>query len=273
MSEVRKIVIATLVCLAVVTAVLVIAWPGSAKSQVRLLVHAGAGIQPPLDELAKLFTSKSGVRVDYSYKGSGCLLPDIVLSRRGDLYIPGELFYMQQAVERGMIKSYRPVAEMSTVIIAQGGNPKRIAGLKDLAKPGMRVGLGDAEAIAIGRAARKVLDKAGLRKQVEKNLVMSCMNVVELGNAVKLGHLDAAIVWDGTAALYRHGEVTAIAIPAAYRVTTSVPAGVTSCSKHPQEAAQFLAFLASKEAAPVFRKHGYSVPEKAVAEVAKGNRP
>ena len=59
-----------------------------------LLVHCGAGIKPPMDELGDLFYEKHGVKVEYSYKGSGCLLADIALSRRGDLYMPGEIFYM-----------------------------------------------------------------------------------------------------------------------------------------------------------------------------------
>ena len=261
MSDARRIVIVTLVCVLILVGVLIFAWPGNAGQgkagpQVRLLAHAGAGIQPPLDELGKMFEKKTGVRIDYSYKGSGCLLPDICVSEKGDLYIPGELFYMKQATDRRIITKSKPVAQMTTVIIAQPGNPKKIASLSDMAKPGMRVGLGDATAIAIGRVSRTVLDKAKLRKQVEKNVVMSCMNVVELGNAVKLGHLDAAIVWDGTAALYK-GYVTTVAIPAKYSQTSTIPVGVLKYSKHPKEAAQFMDFLASKEAAPVFEKHGY----------------
>lgn len=265
----RRIIVITLICIAVVAGVLLFAWSGNARDEIRLLAHAGAGIQPPLDELGAMFAKRTGIGVDYSYKGSGCLLPDIVISQKGDIYIPGELFYMQQAVDRGLISKYRPVAQMSTVVIAQHGNPKKIAGLKDLARPGLRVGLGDAKAIAIGRAARMVLEGAKLRDRVEKNVCMCCMNVVELGNAVKLGHLDAAIVWDGTAALY--GEaITTIPIPAAYRETSTIPVGVLRVSKHPREAAQFMDFLASKEAAPIFRRHGYAVPEGAAKKVAGG---
>jgi len=272
MTDGRRILIVTLICLAVVAGVLLIAWPGSAKAAVKLLAHAGAGIQPPLEELGATFTKKTGIRVEYSYKGSGCLLPDIAMSEKGDLYIPGELFYMQQAVARKYIAAQRPVAQMTTVLIAQRGNPKKIRSVRDLARPGLRVGLGDAKAIAIGRAAHTVLDRAKVRKQVEKNVVMSCLNVVELANAVELGHLDAAIVWDGTAKLCGD-DVATIPIPAAYRETSTIPVGVLRFSKHAREARQFMDFLASKEAEPIFRKHGYSVPQKTVAQYAKGSKP
>lgn len=259
MNDMRRLVIITLICIAVLVGVLLLAWPGDAKTTPTLLVHAGAGIQLPLNELGKLFEQKTGVRVQYSFKGSGCLLPDIVISEKGDLYIPGELFYMQQAVDRGLISKYRLVAQMSTVMIAQQGNPKAIRTVKDLGRPGLRIGLADAKAVAIGRAAEAVLKRAGCLQAVRKNVVMSCMNVVELGNATKLGHLDGAIVWDACAALYQ-GAIATVPIPASYRETSTIPVGVIKSSQHPKEAAQFMDFLATREAAQVFRKHGYGVP-------------
>ncbi len=254
MSDTRRIVIVTVVCLLVLTGVLIFAWSGDAReakaasgSPVKLMAFAGAGMQPPLNELAATFAKRTGIQVEYSYKGSGCLLPDIAIGRKGDIYIPGELFYMKQAVDRKLIGKYRPVTNMTTVIICQPGNPKKIAKVQDLGRPGLRVGLGDAKAIAIGRAARTVLDKAKCRKAVEKNVVLQCMNVVELANAVKLRQLDAAIVWDGTAALSK-GAVATIPIAPVCRVSSTVSAGVLKSSQHPKEAARFMDFLASADA-------------------------
>jgi len=278
MSDTRRIVIVTIVCLLVLTGVLLFAWSGDARQAkavasgppVKLMVFAGAGMQPPLNELAAVFNKQTGIQVEYSYKGSGCLLPDIAIGRKGDIYIPGELFYMKQAVDRKLIGKYRPVTNMTTVIICQSGNPKKIVKVQDLGRPGLRVGLGDAKAIAIGRAARTVLDKAKCRKAVEKNVVLQCMNVVELANAVKLCQLDAAIVWDGTAALSK-GAVTAIPIAPACRVISTVSVGVLNSSQHPKEAARFMDFLASADASAVFAKHGYT-PLKPAARGAKAKQ-
>lgn len=269
MKEIHRIIIVTLICLAVAAGVLLYVWPSSAKANTPLLVHAGAGIQPPLDELGKAFTKKTGVRVGYSYKGSGCLLPDICVSRKGDLYIPGELYYMDQARDRDLIATHRVVAQMATVLIAQKGNPKRIRSLTDLARRGLRIGLGDPEAIAVGRAARQALVKAGVWEDVQKNIVMSPMNVVELGNAIKLRHLDAAIVWNATAALYGD-DITTSLIPEKWRVDSPIPVGVLKFSKQPTAATQFMNFLATPEARKVFLKHGYDMPpQKTSSTTAK----
>ena len=125
-----------------------------------LFVYAGAGIRKPLDELGARFKEKTGIQVDYSYKGSGCLLTDIAIAERGDGYIPGETFYMDQALCKGYISKSRIVSGMTTVIVVQPGNPKGIKSIKDLARPGLRLGFGEFEAVAAGKAAKEALEKA-----------------------------------------------------------------------------------------------------------------
>ncbi len=264
--QARRVIILTLICIAVMACVLVFVRAGQAGTT--LTVHAGAGIRPPLDELGKVFEKKTGTRVEYNYKGSGCLLADICFSKRGDVYIPGELYYVKQAEERGFLAKSRVVAQMSTVVILQKGNPKKIKSLKDLTRPGLRVGLGDPTKVAIGRAASESLVKAGILKDVEKNVVMRALNVVEMGIGVKLEHLDAAIVWDATAHLFK-GDVETLHLPEEWRVDSPIPVGVLSFSKHLTVAEQFMEFLASEEAEKVFRAHGYGVPDPKATAVAK----
>jgi len=264
--QTKKIIIVTVLCLAVTVGVL--AFARAAQGSTRLMVHAGAGIRPPLDDLGELFEKKTGTRVDYNYKGSGCLLADICFSQKGDGYIPGELFYVEQAKARGMITKSRVVASMSTVVIVQKGNPKGIEGLKDLTRPGLRVGLGDPEAVAVGRAANESLVKAGILKRVRRNVVMQALNVVELGIGVKLNHLDAAIVWDATAHLFE-GDVERLDLPAEWQVHSPIPVAVLKFAEQPKEAEAFMNFLASEEAAKVFRAHGYGVPQNETAQTAK----
>jgi len=265
-SSTRRIVIITLVCVAAGAALLFVL--RTANAATTLLVHAGAGIRPPLDELGTAFAKKTGIRVDYAYKGSGCLLADICFSKRGDVYIPGEVYYVEQAEKRGFVSSRKVVAQMSTVLIVQKGNPKNIRGVRDLTRPGLRVGIGDPKAIAAGRAANEVLVRAGVLDAVQKNIAMTALNVVELGIGVKLKHLDAAIVWDATAHLVRD-EVETLEIPEAWRVDSPIPVAVLTFSKHRRDAERFVDFLASKQAREVFVKHGYGPPTKDTKQAAR----
>ncbi len=267
----------TAVCLAAVGGLLWVARagrqaPAPAERPVTLMVHAGAGIRPALDELGARYTAETGVKIEYNYKGSGCLLADICASRKGDAYIPGELYYIEQAVQRDLVSEYRVVANLTTVLVVQPGNPKGIEDIRDLTRPGMRVGIGEPEMVAVGRAAREVLTRAGVWDKMKRNIVMEGQNVSEVGNAVKLGHIDAGIVWDATAALYSPRELTTVEVPEKWRVVSPVPVGVLSFSRFPEESKQFLAFLASDEAEQVFKKHGFAtpVPEAQKKPVTKG---
>ncbi|MCJ7751925.1 MAG: molybdate ABC transporter substrate-binding protein [Armatimonadetes bacterium] len=257
----KRIILVTLVCIVVTAGVL--AFARAAQAGTTLLVHAGAGIRPALDELGEAFQKKTGTKVDYNYKGSACLLPDVCVSQKGDVYVPGELYFMQQAVDRKLVESgYTVVASMTTVLIVQAGNPKKIKSVADLGKPGIRLGLGDPEAVAIGRAARECLVRAGVWQGAKKNLVMSAQNVTELSNAVKMKHLEAAIVWDATAALYNERELRTIPIEAKYATCSPVPAGVLKFSKSDREAQAYVSYLASPEARKIFLKHGFGPPGK-----------
>jgi molybdate transport system substrate-binding protein len=227
------------------------------KKAQALLVHCGAGIRPPMDEMAELFEQRTGTRVDMAYKGSGCLLADIEFSRKGDLYMPGEAEYMDQARQKGFIVESVPVATMETVIITplDKGDVKS---LSDLAKPGLKVGLGAAPQTAVGVAAKKVLEKAGLWDAVSKNVIMNALNVVELANSCKLGGLDAAIVWDATAHLAKD-EVRVVKIDPRISYKTTIPLGTLKFSRHPDKAQLFVNLVQSAEGADIFKKHGYGV--------------
>jgi molybdate transport system substrate-binding protein len=267
----RRIILVTLLCMLIMVGVLAIV--RAAPAGTTLLVHAGAALRPALDELGAQFEKKTGTRIDYNYKGSGCLLPDVCVSQKGDVYVPGEQYFMQQAVDRGLVKpNSKVVATMTTVLIVQAGNPKRVKGVQDLAKPGIRLGLGDPQVVAIGRAARECLVRAKVWEGAKKNMVMSSQNVSELGNAVKMKQIDAAIIWNATAAMYNSREMAVIPIPAKYAVCSPVPAGVLKFTKGPREAQAFVDFLASDQGRRVFVAHGFGAPPKPKAPCPPGRK-
>jgi len=118
-----------------------------------LLLYCGAGIRPPADELVEIFGREYGVRVAPDYAGSEVLLSKIKIARRGDLYMPGDKYYVEQAAQEDMVLSQRSVCYWVPTILVQKGNPKKIFGLEDLLKPGVKLGLGDPGACAIGRTS------------------------------------------------------------------------------------------------------------------------
>jgi molybdate transport system substrate-binding protein len=242
---------------------LLVPLPGC-KSKVRsLLFHAGAGQRSSLDEIAAVFAARHpGARVDFSYKGSGYFLADIAASRMGDLYMPGEEYYLKQAVDRGFITDYSPsrdiAAHFITVIITPKGNPQGVRTLQDFARGGLRVGLADPEAAAIGLWQEKTFKRAGLWEQVKKNATMFAKCIPELGNATQLGAIDATIVWATTAVLYLK-DIEIVPIEPAYRGLVRLPVAVLAFSKQPALARQLKAFILSEEGRAIFHSHAYGI--------------
>ncbi|MDD4870627.1 MAG: molybdate ABC transporter substrate-binding protein [Kiritimatiellae bacterium] len=228
-----------------------------------LLFHAGLGQRAALNEIKTIFEKKHpDIKVNFSYKGSGYFIADITRSKQGDLFMPGEEFYLLQAVERGFISDYDPQTDIPahfvTVIIVPKGNPKNITKIEDFARPGIRVGLGNPRSCAIGIWHEKTFKKAGIWDKVRANATMSAKCIPELGNATQHRAIDGTIVWATTAVLYLR-DVEIIPIEHKYRGIVRLPVGVLKFARYREEARKLMDFILSEEARVIFHKHAYAV--------------
>lgn len=224
-----------------------------------LFLYCGAGIRPPVEEMAEAFEREHGAKVVVDYAGSEVLLSKIKLVRKGDLYMPGDKHYVDQAAQEGMILSQQSVCYFVPTILVRKDNPKNIRGLDDLTKEGVKLGLGDAQACAIGRKTKQIFAKNDIAwEQVEKNLAFQSMTVNELGMQIQAGSLDAVIVWDAIAGYYsEHGTV--VPIPPEKNVISTVNVGVLSFTKNRSLAEKFVQYAASGRGRDIFVKHNYTV--------------
>ncbi|MCP4609041.1 MAG: extracellular solute-binding protein [Planctomycetes bacterium] len=228
------------------------------SSPKELLLYCGAGIRPPADELVETFGREHGVNIALDYAGSEVLLSKIKLIQQGDLYMPGDKHYVEQAARADMILSQRSVCYWVPTILVRKGNPKNIRGLNDLLKPGMKLGLGDPYACAIGRTSKKILEKNNIEwEDIEENLAFPSLTVNELGMQIQAQSLDAVIVWDATAKYYsKHGQEIPIAIE--NNVISTVDIGILKFTKHQELAEKFVDFVTSEKGKAILKKHQYS---------------
>ncbi|HQK93099.1 MAG TPA: substrate-binding domain-containing protein [Armatimonadota bacterium] len=235
-----------------------------------LLLFCGAGLRLPAEDLITEFKAKTGIAVRPTFTGSGCLLAQITIGETGDLYMPGEDYYMAMAAERGYVTDQRIVAYFVPVIMVQRGNPHNIRGLRDLMKPGVRVGIGEPKACAIGDFTPKVLRANGISpEEFERNVSAHFATAPELGNAMKIQAVDAVIQWDSLASLYLDA-VDVVPIPTDEKTISPVPLGTLRFSKHPEEAKRFLDFVSGPDGKAIFAKHSYTLdPAHPTFPVAK----
>ena len=234
--------------------------PEKSDSEVKeLLLYCGAGIRPVASELVEVFGREHNVKIITDYAGSEVLLSKIKLLRQGDLYMPGDKHYVEQAANEGLILSHKSVCYFVPTILVQKNNPKEIHGLEDLLKDGVRLGLGDARACAIGRKSKKIFAKNNITwADIEKNLKFQSQTVNELGMQIQAGSLDAVIVWDAIARYYKeHGDEVPIAVEK--NVISTVDIGVLRFTEHRELAEKFVEFAASPRGRDIFIKHNYTV--------------
>jgi len=232
---------------------------GCKAKKKELLLYCGAGIRPPVEELVKTFGQEYDVKIVTDYAGSEVLISKIKLARRGDFYMPGDKHYVDLAAEKGLILYQRSVCYFVPTILVQKGNPKNIHGLEDLLRPGLKLGLGDTKACAIGRKARKIFAKNNIAwEDVEKNLAFQSLTVNGLGMQIQADSLDAVIVWHAIAKYYSaHG--TEIPIPVEKNIISTVDIGVLKFTQDRELTEKFVEFIASERGRNIFKKHNYTV--------------
>jgi molybdate transport system substrate-binding protein len=228
-----------------------------------ITIFAGSASKPALEEAARLYQARTGQRVEMTFAGSGTVLAQVKLEHVGDLYVPGSDDYMDKAAAAGaVITSTRKIlAYLVPAILVAKGNPKHIRGLADLARPDVRVVIGQKGAVCLGDAAEGILAKAGLLDKVRPRIISYGTSCEEVQNALLMGEADAVIGWDSMFRQHRD-KITLIPIPKKLNRTFNIPGAIITWSRNRQAAQAFLGFLASRTGKAIFTKYGYTAKLK-----------
>jgi molybdate transport system substrate-binding protein len=217
-----------------------------------------------LEEAVERFYKETAIHVDLNLGGSGTMLSQMKLARRGDLYIPGSPDYMIKAIRDGVVDpdSVAILAYLVIAIDVQHGNPKSIRTLADLARPGMRVAIGNPEAVCVGLYAVEVLERNGLLQQVQKNIVTHAPSCEATAALLVMKKVDAVIGWDVFSKWNPEEIDTVLLKPHEIPRIAYIPAAVSVYSQDKKVAQSFIKFLASPEGQKIFAKWGYIATEK-----------
>ena len=225
------------------------------RHALRLL--CGAGLKPALDELLPAFTEETGISVDPDYAGSGIILTRARQEGVADLFLPGDVFYVDELQRQtGRVIGRIEIAYLRPCIIVAAGNPRKIASLLDFSRQDVRVAVGNAEACQVGRLTAQLLATAGIDAKTLQ--AKESLTVSELGVWVKMGSVDAAVVWDATAAALG-AAVEVVAIPLEPAFISRVSLALLKDARDPVTARQFMHFCLDPRARGVLRRKGYCV--------------
>ena len=227
-----------------------------------LLVFAGSASKPPAEEAARAFEKKTGVKVNITFGGSGFVLSQMALSRKGDIYFPGSSDYMEIAKKKGLVlpETERKVVYLVPAINVWKGNPKGIKTLRDLTKPGLRVAIANPEGVCVGLYAVEILEKnltAQETAALRKNIASYTESCEKTATAVSLKAVDAVIGWE----VFQYWDPQRIeTVPLKKEEIARIgyiPIAISTYTTQKALAARFIDFLFSSEGKALFRKHHY----------------
>jgi len=233
----------------------------SEEGSIDVLFAAGFSKVGP--ELISEFNKKyPNIKVNPKYGGSGELFATLETQKKGDVFLPADYKYMEDAMKNDYIdnSTVENITKNVPVIIVAKGNPKNISSLEDLAKDGVKVGIGAPDGPAIGKATAKILEKNNLSIDVEKNVVVTTTTVNQLLTYLITGQVDVTIIWeDMTYWEEGNGKIEVIQIPADENEVSTVPVGITNFVKDRDAAEKFQEFITSEEAKKIWKKWGFEV--------------
>ncbi len=239
-----------------------VASPGKGSSPV-LTGYFSAIAQVPWSEIIDRYGQETGVEIIAKYGSTGQVLT-LASVAGGDIIAVASIEDMRKAVELGIVdnNTVEVVSCSVPAIIVPRGNPAGIHSLRDLAKPGIRIGIGDPESVVIGRYAVELLKYNGLWDDVKGNIVVYADSFSTLMSMLISGQgsLDAVIGWH--VGYYWYPDKTELIMLSKEEVprATCITVGVLEDSKYRDEARKFIDYVVSGEGIKVFNRYGYLDP-------------
>ncbi len=165
-----------------------------------LTFFCGAVNRRAVDSIIKDFERREAVVINTVYNGCGILtgqMRTIRQDRQGaafpDVYMACDRYYLENV--KDWFQEDVDVSDTDIVIAVPKENPKNIKSLADLARPGMRVSVGQPEQCTIGVLTRRMLKKTSVYDAVMDNVVMQTASSAMLIPTVTTKSVDATLAY------------------------------------------------------------------------------
>jgi molybdate transport system substrate-binding protein len=221
-----------------------------------ITVSAAASLTDAFQDIAEAFEARHpGAEVTLNLAGSSALATQIREGAPVHVFAaadPGQM----EAVAEELAGPPRIFATNRLRIAVPAGNPGGVAGIRDLGREELVVGL-CASGVPCGDLAREALARAGVgaRPDTEEP------NVRALLTKVGLGEVDAAIVYASD--IPAGGPaVQGIDIPDEWSPVARYPIAVVRGDPPSATARDFVAFVLSDEARGILTGHGFEAPRE-----------
>jgi|UniRef100_C6BMB3 molybdate transport system substrate-binding protein len=226
-----------------------------------LVVSAAASLTNAFKAIAQQYEAQHpDTKVVLNFGASDVLMQQIARGAPADVFASADQQAMDKAVAEKLIKpeSRHDFVANQLVLIVPATGTVPVHALADLTRPEVkRVAIGNPASVPVGRYAKRALDAAQLWEPVSAKAVLA-QNVRQALDYVSRGEVEAGLVFSTDAAIAADKVKVASAVP--LNVPLTYPIAVTSGTKQPQQATDFVAFVMSPAGQAVLAKYGFLKP-------------
>ena len=225
-----------------------------------VMVFAAASLTDSLKVIATNYEVSSSDHIRFNFAASSMLARQIEEGAPADIFFSADEAKMDGLEKRGLIEAGTRQSRLrnSLVVVVAVASPLAIRGADDLTNASVeKLALADPAAVPAGIYAREWLQKEGLWAALQPKMVPT-ENVRAALAAVDSGNVDAGVVFKTDAGISRKVKI-AYAVPLKDTPEISYPMALVKDAPAAGPARNFLNYLASPEAANVFRKFGFIV--------------
>ena len=244
---------------------------GRAEEKKELTVFAAASLTESFKELGKSFEEKHpGVKVTFNFGASNMLRTQLEQGAKAEVFASANTKEMETAIKSALITAdaSRTFARNRLVVLIPKANRAKLEAVKDLAKPGIKLVIGN-KAVPVGKYALEMLDKMSadpafgdkFKETVLKNVVSEEESVKAVVSKVRLDEADAGIAYVsdiGAAAK----DVNALEIAAKFNPIATYPVAPLAKSAEPALAKEFVELLLSPAGQETLQKFGFMAADE-----------
>ncbi len=207
--------------------------------------------------------------------GGTLTLGNLTIQAKPDVYEAGARVLHEMA-QSGQVTGVVSYVTNDLEIMVRAGNPKHVRSLQDLGRPDLRLSMPNPQWEGVANQIAASLRKAGgepLQKAVYEDKVKNGTTLLteihhrQTPMRIMNGSAEAGVTWSSEVRFQQSigNLIEGVTIPAELNTTAIYAGGVMKNAPHPAAAAQWLAFLQTKEAQAIYHQFGF----RSVAQPAK----
>lgn len=255
MNNFKRIIMLTV---AIALLVLIVAC-GQTNKPVTLTISAAASLKDAMEEIKTAYAKeKPNVTLTLNFGASGSLQKQIEQGAEVDVFISSASKQMDALKDKGLInEDTRRNLLGNRLVLVTPKESSIVADFKDLTNEKIKkIALGEPKSAPAGQYAEEVFTKLNILDVLKPKVVYG-KDVKEVLTWVETGNADAGVVYETDAKTSNKVKIAAIASEDSHKPIV-YPSAVLKGSKNSDTAKDFINYLYSEKAKPIFEKYGFS---------------